>query len=332
MSLYNHSSNINPYMDIRAPPSKFPRADMGPYPGGVPEVTDRYISPAGRVNNTPGLRTNGSVRANVISKTLNQQYVNANQFAWMDVSKHNHPHLLNLQQLNHYLASKEFEDKLKSLSLRDFSATLDTRSRIKESQKSRFYQIHNEKSYILKRFKLFGVVSNLDINDPSLFSHTPMQSNPRAVTMTVHGVCYVLDYWSKKSNRLKAYDTCYFVLKKIDIDEDTKYQSLISSTTVDTGITNDLRKKTKVWQVVPVHNSLSSLPVKEYSWENKNKVTEFGTYWKVGHIHEYPDLGHPSLFEKRNDFTVSRDMSSLHGNGRIKPIHFYLNMDSTKLI
>jgi hypothetical protein len=186
-----------------------------------------------------------------------------------------------------------------------------------------------EKCYIMDNFKLYGVVVNRDVdNDESMAK----ERIARTFTCTVKNVCNVGDYFSTYRNVLKPYSSCYFVLKKIKITKDMKWENMLTS--MGTG------KPTKPvppavvgqykWQIIPYHNTDNVLPMDRIKWteDDKDGITHNGGMWRLGKIHEYPDICTPSAFSKRNtEDVVARDISELHGRGRITPIHFYLKIE-----
>lgn len=330
-SLPNHFSNISASVDTRAPSSKTIRSDMGPYPGGMPGITPNYINNDRSVNKTPGWRTNGSIRTTVQTRTRDQNFVNINQLAFIDTDIADRPQLYNVQQLNWWLVN-------------DFPKLLGNNPRLlKEWQIIKnvkgvdmvVNQAQAEKAYIMKRFKLYGAVVNRDIDNSD---EMPIERNPRAFTCTVKGVCHLLDYWSTSKRALHAYDTCFFVLKKVLIKPEVKFQSRLTTTVHGTGQSVPGIWPTAgkmVWQVVPWSTHDNFIPVDELTWEEEEIVgakkvlkEHIGSSWRIGNIHETPDIGHRSMFKKRDEHAIARDITYLHDNGRSVPIHFYLKLDT----
>ena len=162
------------------------------------------------------------------------------------------------------------------------------------------------------------------------------------MTCTVRGVTEVLDYWSTRERKLRAMDSCYFVLKKVFIDEETRYQTDLSMSAHKQGeYVKDHAKNKMAWQIVPFNISDNFIPLSAYSWKNKllnsagelveGETSHIGFYWHVGNTHEHADIADSRRFAKRNDLSVAMDISYLHDNAEIMPIHFYLKMDSRTL-
>jgi hypothetical protein len=88
------------------------------------------------------------------------------------------------------------------------------------------------------------------------------------------------------------------------------------------------------WQIIPYHNSDNTLNLKERVYTMKmpgqdddEAINYLGGMWKLGRIHEYPDICVASAFTKRRDeMYAARDVGLCHGFGRITPIHFYLSI------
>jgi hypothetical protein len=349
MSLPNHyGRNISANYDPRAPPSKVIKSSMGPYPGGVRNITDQYIRSPG-INKTPGYRTNGSVRATVHSRRRDQNYVNVGQFFFIDTELMEKPILMNIQQLNRWLIEegpKVLQNEAKhpwriesdgthNKMIREDESIDTGRKATRAGNVRRINQEENEKNYIINRFKLFGVSVNKDSDNSD---EMPVERIGRATTATVRGVCHVLDYWSTATRRLRPYDQCYFVLKKVFITPETRIQDNLTISKHNTGRPMPASAWNKMhWQVVPYNNSDNTIDLDAYCWyetkyEGGRMVIDktfqhVGYYWRLGNIHEYPDIGHYKMFGKRNDLSVAHDITYLHDNGAIIPIHFYLRFD-----
>lgn len=327
-SLPNHYSNINADSDPRAPSSQRIKSNMGPYPGGMPGITPNYINNDKLVNKSVGLNTNGSIRTTVQTRSRDQNYVNVNQLAFIDTKIPERPLMMNIQQLNWWFVEHgiplfeqgKVQQEWSIIDFKQIPANLD----------------QAEKGYIMKRFKLYGAVVNRDVDTENMM---PIERQPRAFTCTVKGVCHLLDYWSTEDRTLRAYDQCYFVLKKVLVGPDTKFQARLNSSLHNTGTSVPAgwpKVGQMVWQIVPWHTSNNYIPVEIYSWTDKNSLlgvmvdgkTHVGGYWRIGNIHEYPDIGHRSQYKKRKDLSVAQDVTYLHDNGRVVPIHFYLKLDT----
>lgn len=312
-------------MDPRAPSSKIIKDDMGPYPGGMPGITPNYLNNDRRINKTVGWRTNGSIRTTIQTRTRDQNFINVNQFAFIDTRVHDRPQLLNLQQVNWWLIN-DFPDMLNN------NPQLLNEWAVKDATRDIVNLAQAEKAFIMNTFKLYGVIVNRDVDNSD---DMPFERNPRAFTCTVKGVCNVLDYWSTAKHTLRAFDTCYFILKKVLVTPEMTYQSRLTTTVHGVGqpVPAGWPANGKmVWQIVPWHTSDNFVNPDELAWKEEiasgQVRTNFGGYWRVGNIHEYPDIGHKSMFNKRNESSVARDITYLHDNGRVIPIHFYLKLDT----
>jgi hypothetical protein len=327
-SLPNHYSSMSADVDPRAPSSQMIKSDMGPYPGGMPNMTPAYMNNDKRVNKSVGLGTNGSVRTTVQTRTRDQNYVNINQIAFIDTKIPDRPLLMNIQQLNWWFIEHGTDVLRQPRVLNEWIVTNKKNVALNEEQA--------EKAYIMKRFKLYGAVVNRDIdNNDSM----PMERQPRAFTCTVKGVCHLLDYWSTADRSLHAYDQCYFVLKKVLVGPHSTFQSRLTTSVHNSGSPVPAswpKLGQMVWQIVPWHTSDNYIPVSVYSWTDSNLVgstlvkgkSHVGGHWRIGNVHEYPDIGHRSSFKKRGELSVAQDITYLHDGGRVVPIHFYLKLDS----
>lgn len=336
--LPNHSRTMRSDMDPRAPGSKYLRTDMGPYPGGVQYLTPNYINNDKQVNKTPGRKVNGSIRTTIHTRTRDQNYINVDQFCFIDVRnrKLDRPVLYNLQTVNWILTCCDAitaDAHPISKALHNSYGSPEIRKYLKDGATL----VDAEKAYILESLKLYGVVVNRDVdNDESV----PTERIARTFTTTVKNVCHVLDYFSTKKNVLKPYDSCFFVLKKIKLTAGDAYENVITR-----GRSAAIKKVVPVggrwvWQIIPYHTSTGHLPLEVRTWTEPDStdevdpatnehygVTYTGAMWKLGKIHEYPDICITSAFEKRtSEMAVARNVSILHGYGRITPIHFYLTL------
>lgn len=330
MSLPNHYDNISPNVDPRPPAKRYITSEAQGYPGSIPYITPQYINNDRQVNKTHGDLTNGYVRCTIMTRTKDQPVINIHQFAFLDTDNPNRPKLLNIQELNQYLANNFHFNSEKDNNVNNYLLQFGNFTNINKEQA--------EKSAIMKRFKLFGVIANRDTDNGGYNSGSNYSiRDPRVFTCTVRGACEVLDYWSSKNNRLRAYDQCYFVLKKVKLDEkNTKFNKYLTKPhnvqetgkplKVDATATEQIR-----WQIIPFSTSDSYIDVADYSWNEGTKTDpqmKIGGYWKLGCVHEYADIGSPAQFDKRGELSVAQNMSFLHDYGRVLPLQFYLNLDN----
>jgi hypothetical protein len=186
-----------------------------------------------------------------------------------------------------------------------------------------------QKAYIMDSFKLYGVVVNRDVDNDN---NMQKERIARAFTCTVKNVCHVLDYFSKKGDILKRYNSCYFVLKKVKIEKGMSWENVLTASNQGTGslkVATPAMEDTLKWQIVPYHNTNNVLEVSKRLWDDGQGITRVGGMWKLGRIHEFADICIPSAFERRtNEHSVARDIGLLHGRGRITPIHFYLHIQT----
>ena len=249
--------------------------------------------------------------------------------------KFDHPMLLNLQTMN-WLLVNDLGDSSGNGKILDGG---NDRLLEKYAVNGDLNAVRNqaEKCYIMDNFKLYGVVVNRDVDSGESM---PKERIARTFTCTVKNVCNVGDYFSTSNKVLKPYDSCYFVLKKIKITRGMRWENMLTSmgTGKPTKPAPALAIGRYKWQIIPYHNSDNVLPMDRIKWmeseevDNKGNPVEEVSYnggmWKLGKIHEYPDVCTPSAFSKRFDETVvARDISELHGRGRITPIHFYLKLE-----
>lgn len=325
MSLANHyGGTLRSDVDPRAPGSKYLDVGLGrKYPGGVPYLTNKILNEK-EVNKTPGAKANGAVRATVHTRTRDQNYINVDQFAFMDVSNYDRPVLINLQTLNWMLLNDLPDAKNNPVLdggndnlLKEYTNNDGDISSVRDQV---------EKSYIMDRFQLYGVVVNRDVDNDD---GTSIERIARTFTVTVKNVCHVCDYFSTHRNVLKKYNSCYFILKKIKITEDMRWENRLTATnsTMSKQAPTYTLGKYK-WQIIPYHNSDNTLQLQHTRWMDDNGVEHNGGMWRLGKIHEYADICIPSTFSKRIDNSVvARDITEMHGRGRITPIHFYLKIE-----
>lgn len=342
--LPNHQRAITSSMDPRVTPSaKFPKSNMGPFPGGVSYLTPKIFN---KVNNTPGFRTNGRIATTILSRSRDQSKVNVNQLLFLDFAKHvrgstglmseptapvvidqmESPGLVNLQSLNYMLADsvpRLFEDvkKNKSKYVKSFEPNLKINTTRPKDPPMNLVDV--EKAYILRRFKLHGIVENKDPSQPA-----NIESNARAITCTVRGMTDIYDYWSNSKSRIGPYHKCFLVLKKIKITRDMRFQDSLHAMVHKSGAGPSVGFwDTYQWQVLPYHCHGNTIPVSEYTWTEDDGKEYIGHYWEIGHIHEYPDIGAEGLFKSRMNYSVSQDITYMHANGNVKPVQFYLKLD-----
>jgi hypothetical protein len=306
-------------------PSKTMRTDMGRYPGGVNYLTDKDIQDS-KIEMTTGNNTNGRIQVSLTTRTIDQDYVNKYQFVWLDTKEDHKPKFLNIQSLNYELVSFCHPRHAKE----------------KQQLESAIKEKGSLKNVIVDRFKLFGVIANNDVDNNY---DDYMVRNPRGLTFTIWGTTHVLDYWSnKKHGRVSGYTTCYFVLKMVKVSAKDLYQRMLTSGSMNTGVFPvdvDWGKDDEVWawQVVPYHNNKQEIDLKELvceSWskDKKKKYSHIAHYWKVGHIHEYPqNLMSTSQYQvRKSGMEVSKNMSYLHMQGQVVPMQFYMDISSDNLL
>ena len=331
--MYNYPSTLNASFDIRGPDASYPRSDLGGYPGGGP-MTDRWSNPSG-INRQFMENTNVSVKATVRTRTRDQRQINQHQLAFIYTKDYDRPVLLSLVQLNQILAGGD--PMTKSVQDRTFF-NHGTRGTVASKLDN---PMKWTKEYIKEHFKLFGAVVNRDV-DTDMTSQT--ERIGRTFTVCVRGDCHVLDYWSHKGNKLRRYDQCYFVLKKVWLDEKTTFQNSLTARLHGTG-SNMIGKPGYYWQVFPYNVKDSAISPEAYTTNvkhtkkraNGDKVTSIvpcvGSYWRVGYTHEYATIDPMPVYDKRHEHSVARDVSYLVDNGAVRPMQFYLHFDDdTKLI
>lgn len=326
MSLPRTSNYLDSSMQPYAPDSKYMRANLPGYPGGTNYLTSEFLQDERYINKNVGRPTNGSVRTSVSTRSRDQNTINVNQLAFMDTEETDKPILLNLQTLNWWLVDVRGKGGHKLLN--EPSHKSIEKFLIKSENGNILNLEDAQKSYIMERMKLYGVVVNRDVDNN--VHDIPRERIARDFTCTVDGVCHVLDYWSHKGKILRPFDSCYFVLKKVLIKSDFSWQPSLThgnfsgTMKADTSIHDEW-----CWQVVPAFCSDNALKVEDRTWLDDEGREHLGGLWEIGRIHENPDIGVPSMFEKRKDATtVARNITYLHDMGRVTPIHMYLKLGS----
>lgn len=341
---YTEFSNANSF-DIRKPATKLQNAGGIRANIGGP-MTDRPMQPNG-INKAFASETNVSVKATVRTRTRDQRYINQHQLGFIFTDHYDKPVMLSIQQINLLLAggnpmTEGNDKKLFGERGKEWDPTAWT------------------KSEILEKFHLFGSVVNRDVDTKE---EIRMDRVSRAFTICVRGDAHVLDYWSTKNRELKRYDMCYFVLKKVWIDENMRFQSSLQARNHNVGVQPmNIGKGKYCWQILPyschdcainpdVYTSdVCRAPDKIINRMGVNVTVKgdpvppgtpgavhekvIGTFWQVGFTHEYATIGNPSMYEKRvDDHYLARDISYLHDNGLVRPIQMYLCFDDeTKFI
>jgi hypothetical protein len=330
--LYNYNATMDPGFDIRAKAQRLGDPGIGAgYPGNGP-LSDRMQNPSG-INKQYSQETNSSIKTTVRTRTRDQDQINQHQLAWMYTKNFESPVLLSLVQLNQILAGG------------DPAWTEETRKKwYDHGKKQNKDNDKNDprnwsKEYVLSHFKLYGVVVNRDVDMPN--SSMPMERVERTMTVCVKGSTQVLDYWSRKGNALRKYDMCYFVLKRVPLDhKKVSFQNCLTSRYHNAGSPMQSKYKTPKlhWQVFPYNVNDRCIKPSVYTTHVKNTHsgnTEItvGSYWRVGLIHEYASIGSQSMYEKRDENSVARDISYLSDQGAVRPMEIYLNLDDeTKLV
>jgi len=257
-------------------------ADGAGYPGGVRDPTDRVLQEPG-INKQFSKETNDTVKISVHTRTRDQLQINGGQLAFIDNGTFDKPRLLSVQQLNEFL--------LKNRGL--------------------------AKHEIKDRFKLLGAVVNRDVDAPA----ANREGIARTFTIATRGDVTILDYWSHEGARLRRYDMCYFVLKKVLITPDWRTQTTITTETTSAPPREAVGER--VWQVVPYHVKDRCIRPEAYTAHGV-----VGTYWRVGLVHEYAAIA--AAPQRRSETDVARDITFI--SGRSRPMQFYLWLDDgTKL-
>lgn len=323
-SLYNHTSGLSPDFNTMTTASKTMRTDMGRYPGGVSFLTDKDIQDP-TIEVTTGNNTNGRIQVSLQTRTIDQDYINKYQFVWLDNEKTYSPKFLNLQSLNYELLS--------------FCNPVDREQKAKNKKSEKTMTM---KQMIMERFQLFGVIAN---NDTDNNFDMPTVRSPRAISFTFWGSTHVLDYWSNREHgRVAPYSTCYFILKKVEVKPSDLYQRTLKSSVTTSGIhpheglvdwpkdpVDGKNMPIYTWQVVPYHNWKNEIDIDQVVYDYKeNDIAKscIGHYWKVGHVHEYPDLAKRAILDTRDARSVSRNMTYLHMTGSVRPMQFYMDISA----
>lgn len=341
---YTEFGSANSF-DIRQPPSKLQNAGGIRANIGGP-MTDRPMQPNG-INNGFASETNVSVKATVRTRTRDQRYINQHQLGFIFTGNFDKPVMMSIQQINLLLAGG--------------NPMTERNDRELFGERGQPWDPTNwTKEEICENFKLFGAVVNRDVDTKE---EIRVDRVARAFTICVRGDAHVLDYWSTKDRELKRYDMCYFVLKKVWVDENTRFQSSLQARNHNVGVKPlNIGKGKYCWQILPYSCKDCSIPPSVYTSEvcreqdkiitdangtrikkgkyvapgTKDALHEkvIGTYWQVGFTHEYATIGNSSMYQKRvTDHYLARDISYLHDNGLVRPIQMYLCFDDdTKFI
>jgi len=339
---FNKANNF----DIRAPATKLQNAGGIRANIGGP-MTDRPMQQNG-INKAFASDTNVSVKATVRTRTRDQRYINQHQLGFIFTDHYDKPVMMSIQQVNLLLAGGN------PMTERNDKELFGKRGQAWDPTSW-------SKDEIMKKFHLFGSVVNRDVDTKE---EVRMDRVSRAFTVCVRGDAHVLDYWSSKERELQRYDMCFFVLKKIWIDEKTRFQSSLQARNHNVGVQPlNIGKGKYCWQILPYSCKDVTIDPSVFTSEvcrgpdvpkagslgapvmvkgpdvapgTKGAIHTkvIGTFWQVGFTHEYATIGNPSMFQKRaTDHHVARDISYLHDNGLVRPIQMYLCFDdATKLI
>lgn len=323
--LYNFTQNLDPNFNMMAAGFQAPTANVGGgYPGGQTNMTPQPLNPGG-ANKGLTQGTNGQVKITVSTRTTDQKRINSAQLCFIDNSKFNNPVLHGLQEVNRLI-------------IQGSTPRFDQGRNKFDNQMGAM----DDKKAIVDKFKLLGVISNNDVDTDVLSYKSTMSYDrgPRTFTIVTWGDSFLLNYWSTRTQTLRRYDDCFLVLRKIKLSgPDHSYQTDLTQSRHGIPIPFDvpIDYSRHYWQWIPV-STRGEYPKKELvnEWNDPitgNKRVELGTYLRVGKVHEYGDVGHHKNFSKRDEFSVSRDVTYLHGSGKVRPFQFYLHLDDeTKLI
>lgn len=294
--------------------SKRLRTDGTSFSSVTPYLTSDY-SGANDMNSVFGFQTDESVRATFYTKTFDQNIINENQVAFMDVDDYDRPRMLNLAQLNLWLASEAPKIFEKTSSNKHFRNKIQQGGKLLNADEC-------EKDMIMQRIRLVGVVANHDSSHMTIAN-----TNKRVYTCTVKGFSTIYDYWSTGSMMARQNVNCFFLLKKMKLPEDVRYQIMIHQTGKINGLMpiNPIDPNKMYWQVVPYFCMDSVPPVSEYCWEGG-----IGGYWKVGYLKDTNIVDYRN-FEGRDENTVARDISYLYEVGCSVPLQFYVKIEDSMI-
>jgi hypothetical protein len=313
--LYNFTRNLDPNFNIVSRGAQRPRVDARGFATGQPTLSDRPTDGRNRLANYMS-GTNGQVKITVSTRTTDQKKINSAQLAFIDNRDFDRPRLLSLQSVN-ALIVQESTRRFEGNNFVGKKGELDN------------------KRAILDRFKLIGVVSNNDTDTDALTygKATPFPRNPRTFTIVTWGDCHLLNYWSNSKVNLRRYDECYLVLKRVRVDRGYTFQDdiTVNRPNVPMESSRPIEYGEYYWQWVPYSCRRGSLPaellVNKTPSRNGEQKFEVGSYIRVGHVHEYGDVGNHKAYGMRDRHSVARDVSFLHQNGRVRPFQFYLHLD-----
>lgn len=286
---------------------------MGGYPGGLPYMTPNPLTE--NINKSYMQMTNGSVKISVNTRTSDQNKINAHQLAFIDNKEFDRPKLMSIPALNKFIV----ENSTMAFDGKKFTGLPGE---------------YDDKNKILNRFSLLGAIITNESNSDDYISR-----GARSFVVATWGSIHLLDYWSHNTKTLNRYDKCYLIMKRVKLDKDVAFQTDLTVTRHDIpeSFSRPINFDQWYWQIVPYHTRDASISSTVFTTKYENDqgvvVVDVGTYWRIGHVHEYASIGSHSLFQMRDEFSVSRDISYLHKNGKVRPMQMYLHLDDeTKLI
>lgn len=267
---------------------------------GVPYLTDQLFD-QNAVTELETEEANGSINITVHVTRDDQQYINQNQYVFLDNSDQTKPRVLSLAQVNYALAYLQIVE----------GAEISG-------------------SWIMRTYQPMGTLANMDVsNRRGTIVNKPGQTH----TIVTHGATQCLDYWSNEKSLIHSFSKLFFIAKKIQITNEHRFKIKIyeSENTPGELIPNIIGKW--VWQIVPFHTT-QDISWDDISWRDGSEVG-VGTYWFIGFVHEYQHVTAPSLFRLRREYETAYDVTSLYRNAEAsKSIQMYLCYDnnSTKML
>ena len=294
-------SDVNPF----PPPHKRLKYIDTNYPTGVNGLTTDILQHR-NVTTHDGGQSNETVDITRYSRGQAAEGLTAGQLVFVDKQLNEIDSYMSLHEVNRILAS--FNDlHIRTIASKNGDPLSTHRNKLASTGAAII-------EYICKRFNFIGILSSND---------TPVGrlKGTKAINISVFGETRVFDYWSYgNQKKVRAYDSCYLVLRQVRADHNEFYQNAPHGNPHDAGFQPkkydnkdyEVDVDTAIWQFVPVFNS-RDVVTKEDMPELFN--TEMFTSWRIGRIHEFPTLPASSASNSRDFRTTSKSaLKTIHGS------------------
>lgn len=360
----NYTDAISATYNPVQPGSKVIRTDTGSYTREKPYITDKYDAPPGRTmsqgyptNGTVKISYETRTKDQSLVNIFNMAFIDTERPDKLIIRSLQQVNEILASRDEFRIHRRVFDDRggrYYEVTRPDPNGQLQT---VQPNIDAVYYDLELDdtdsychkvsKEKILDRFQFIGTIHNNDV-DTDPYKHKGRL--PRAFTVAVKGATHVLDYWSNSKRMVSGYSTCYLILKQVKIYKDYRdaYIDKIPGTETvrypdyqQYNFQTDLNSSSRavyrgqphfeteekfryIWQFVPYFDNRGQLPTEKYMFYNCRGKREFGSYIRVGYVHEYPQLSRQDVFSKRNEFSVARDIVYAHENAIIIPYQFYL--------